>query len=268
MRFQAPAREAVDPARFDHPVFAGCHRHRDLLLAPDWPSLDELNRRMASVDPGIGFVAQDRDLLADGLHYERRIAEQGQVATRPGNWHDLLNAQIWLSQPRIKRAINARQVADLGIAGPGQRTRDQCALTHFDEAGVIVVLREPSLLSAWDRHDWPALFLDHGARWQDAVDLVVIGHALLEHALWPDPALVGKCLVVVGAQPQQALQHAADAIACGRTLTDPQQLRPLPLAGIPGWHPLAGDADFYRQHPCFRPVRQGRRYPDPIVAEA
>ena len=56
----------------------------------------------------------------------------------------------------------------------------------------------------------------------------------------------------------------AAAIAAGRCLGDPQELRPLPLSGIPGWHRQAQDAGFYRDQPCFRPVRAGRIYPGPL----
>ncbi len=263
MRFLAPARQDVAPARFDHPIFAGYQRHRDLLAGADWPSLDELNRRMAAVDPGICFVRQDRALLEDGLHYERRIAERGQVATREGNWHDLLNALVWIEQPQLKRAVNARQVADLGAAGHGQRTRAQCALTHFDEAGLIVVLPSHESLVAWDRHDWPALFSDHD--WPSQIELIVFGHALLEHALLADAAPVGKCLVLVDPMARQSsAEWMAQAIASASVLRDPQELRPLPLVGVHGWHALAGQQDFYDTHPCFRPIRAGRHYPAPL----
>ncbi len=264
MRFQAPARQDVAPARFDHPIFAGYQRHRDLLVGAHWPSLDELNRRMATVDPGIRFVRQDRELLQDGLHYERRIAERGCVATREGNWHDLLNALVWLEQPQLKRAVNARQAADLGAAGAGQRTRGQCALTHFDEAGLIVVLPSEEPLTAWDRHDWQVLFSDRS--WTSGVELIVFGHALLEHALLVDAAPVGKCLVVVGpASRERSAGLLAHLIASATVLVDPQELRPLPLLGIHGWHASAGQPDFHAVHPCFRPLRAGRRYPAPIV---
>lgn len=56
MRFVAPLRGTVDSACFDHPVFAAYARHLDLLRAEHWPALDELDRRMGAVDPGIRFV--------------------------------------------------------------------------------------------------------------------------------------------------------------------------------------------------------------------
>jgi hypothetical protein len=69
-------------------------------------------------------------------------------------------------------------------------------------------------------------------------------HALV--ASWPD-----------------AEQHVADGIASGRLLSDPQELRPLPLAGVPRWHPDSSSPDFFARMPCFRPIRAGRQYPAP-----
>jgi hypothetical protein len=265
MRFVAPARTQVAPERFAHPVFDGYRRHLDLLAGPDWPTLATLDQRMVAVDPGIRFVRQGAGLLADGRHYEQRIAEDGAVATRPDNWHDLLNALVWIEHAPLKRALNARQVADIAVHGPRERSRGQYALTHFDEAGVVVALDDPDLLAAWDRHDWPALMAGRDALWHGPARPLVFGHALLEHALHPWPWLVAKALVVVADRPiASQLAALAHAIENDDALTDPLQLRPLPLAGLPGWHPDAAQPDFHRQAPCFQPVRPGRHYPPPL----
>ena len=265
MRFVAPARSAVDADCFDHPAFAAFVRHLDLLTSPQWPSLDALNAAMATVDPGIRFVQQDAALLADGEHYETRIARFGHVATRADNWHDLLNALVWMRYPALKHALNARQVADIAIAGSRQRTRGQCALTHFDEAGIVVIAPDERIVDAWDRHDWATLFLTHASAWRRDIRVHVVGHALLEHALYPQPYLVGKALLLRSDASADLLPQLAHAIKDGQLLRDPQELRPLPLAGLPGWHPRAGEPAFYDEAPCFRPVRSGRRYPPPFT---
>ena len=59
------------------------------------------------------------------------------------------------------------------------------------------------------------------------------------------------------------VETVARAIDEGRVLGDPLQLRPLPLAGIPGWHEVQ-DAAFYRNADYFRPLRPGRNYPPPL----
>lgn len=264
MRFRAPARDAVDPRVFDAPMFEAFAEHRDWLLAPQWPSVDALDACAAQLQrsPPLRFVEQSPALLADGLHYEQRIAAHGLIATRPGNWHDLFNALVWLRWPSIKQALNRRQADDVQRFGPRQRSRAQCALTHFDEAGLLLLLRDRSRIDAWDRHDWPSLFC---ALDTEAIGVVVIGHALLEHALEPDRLLCGKALAIhcddPAAEVPRAVEQVAGAIAAGELLNDPQELRPLPVMGLPGWHPRAGHRDFIAEAACFQPLRDGRRYP-------
>jgi hypothetical protein len=271
MRFVAPLRDAVDAAVFSRPPLAQWSEFAALLETPQWPALSELNAARDSVANAINaanytlphFVEQNPQLLLDGLHYESRIAELGLVATRLGSWHDLLNALIWLRYPQLKSALNARQVAEIALIGVKQRTRAQYALTHFDEAGVIVQLAEPSLLKLWDAHDWHGLFWHEREAWRDGrIRVDVFGHALLEHALKPGVLFVGKALVM---SPHEDAASAAASIAAavraGNLLNDPLELRPLPLSGIPGWHDGNEHAAFYTDAPCFRPLRAGRIYP-------
>ncbi len=258
-RFIAPPRGVVAADVFAQPLFAGFSRYADLMTAADWPTVAALDARLML--PGRQLVEQDDVLLADGLHYEQRIA-QGRIATRAANWHDLFNALVWARHPAIKDALNARQCLHIRCHGPQQRNRAQAALTQFDETGVIVRLRDPAVLQAWDRHDWAALFVDGVGRWRSGKIAVaaVIGHALMEQALLPGRLLVGKCVVVCADEDGRAVAQVAQMIQSGRALSDPLELRPLPLMGIPGWHPQQ-DAAFYRQADYFRPLREGRRYP-------
>jgi hypothetical protein len=256
---------------FEHAMFAGIHGSRDLFLDSDMDALDR-----AAGGCGIRFAAQTPALLADGLHYETRIATANVVATRPGV-HDRFNALVWLRHTALKRAMNARQVADIARVGPKQRTRGQCALTHFDEAGAIVWIDGDDLVDAWSAHDWDALFAARRDAWGSRVALTVIGHALFEYAFEHGELPVAKALAVrtdrraIEAHSVHAFltswpdaeRRVAEGIASGRLLSDPQELRPLPLAGIPGWHPDSSSPDFFARMPCFRPIRAGRRYPEP-----
>ncbi|TCO40415.1 DUF3025 domain-containing protein [Dokdonella fugitiva] len=254
--------------------------------AASLPGLDQLERRRrrAHEEDGIGrpvIVAQTRDLLDDGLHYEMRVAARSVLATRDGDAHDAFNALVWLRHPQLKWALNARQAADVARVGAKQRTRAQCALTHFDEAGAIVWLASPRLLAAWDAHDWNALFVGGQQAWGDELAVTVFGHALLEHVWNGHASPTAKCLVVevdraalrprVGEAaivarwpPEEA--RLAEAIRAGRLLADPQELRPLPLAGIRGWHEPGSTARLVAQGACFRPLREGRRYPAPWLS--
>ncbi|HEX5307443.1 MAG TPA: DUF3025 domain-containing protein [Dyella sp.] len=263
-RYLAPAREAVDPAAFAAPPLVDWCEYDALLRGPHWPAIDDLNvRRHDAAMPH--FAAQDAALLADGLHYEQRIAERGLVATRERNWHDLFNALVWLRYSALKAALNRRQVREIARMGPRQRSRPQYAMTHFDEAGVIVRVADPALLALWDAHNWHGLFWRERAAWIDGrIAVTVFGHALLEHALVPGKLLVGKALVFAAGVhvPMEDLVHAAAAaIEAGAALNDPLELRPLPLSGIPGWHADNGEEAFHRAAPCYQPRRAGRDYP-------
>lgn len=272
MRFVPPPRHCLPSNAFDQPVFADHRPWRGLLEGPEWPDLTMVNEAISArhADTGDAITFVDAAHV-DGEHYESRIFSSGQVATRTGNWHDLFNALAWARCPAIKSALNRRQVDDLAVVGPRTRTRAQQALTHFDEAGIVVVLHDAAVLAAWDRHDWTTLFLAHHEAWHDGrIQWCLVGHAVLEHALDPAMWLVAKALVFdAGDVPTAALERAAidhrtaSLLHAGDGLNDPQQLRPLPVSGIPGWRAQVQDAAFYRDAPCFRPRREHRRYPPP-----
>jgi hypothetical protein len=268
MRYRAPSRDAVAGEVFDRPPLCAWTEYRDLLYGPRWPTIDGLNVLRPSGSRW-RFAAQTPELLADGLHYEQRIAEHGAIATREGNWHDLFNALVWLRHAQLKRVLNAQQVSEIARMGPKLRSRAQYALTHFDEAGVVVTLADPGLLALWDAHDWYGLFWHRRAAWQDGtIGVELFGHALLEHALTPEKLLVGKavvCLAPPGTAVATAAATVARSIARGDCLRDPLELRPLPLSGIPGWHPDNAAESFHLEAECYQPRRPDRRYPPPLA---
>ncbi|HSX59995.1 MAG TPA: DUF3025 domain-containing protein [Tahibacter sp.] len=263
MRFVAPSREVFDRAVLRHPPLAAWNAVGDWIAAARFPSVAELNRDW---DAGWRFVEQTPQLLADGLHYETRIHARAEIATRADNWHDFFNALVWRRFTPLKAALNRRQVAEIALMGDKQRSRAQCALTHFDEGGVIVVLRDRELLARWDAHDWRALFWEAREAWCDGtIRAEVFGHALLEMALVPGKLITGKAIAVVaGPDDGDAMTTVARAIDNGSILTDPQELRALPISGIPGWNPANDSAAFYAEAECFRPLRAGRIYPEPL----
>ncbi|HKA91597.1 MAG TPA: DUF3025 domain-containing protein [Haliangiales bacterium] len=129
-----------------------------------WPAVEEIDRRLAA-DAGVRFVAAEK-----GPGYAARIVEQREVPTRPGSWHDFLNALVWAAFPRAKRALTARLHALAALRGGGNRGREEDFLALWDEGGVAVV--------------------DGGAE-------VVFGHAVYEHLVRGE-SVRGLALAVAG----------------------------------------------------------------------
>ncbi len=95
----------------------------------------------------------------------------------------------------------------------------------------------------------------------------MFGHAVLEHALDPSRLLVGKALLMraeARTPTEDWMASIAERIACGDALNDPLELRPLPLAVLPGWHAQSTEGAFLHTAPCFQPLREGRCYPSPL----
>jgi hypothetical protein len=63
----------------------------------------------------------------------------GEVETRPDNWHDFFNALVWLSFPQTKNC-RQRQSCRSAMSRSGEaRGTIRDALTHFDECGIVVL---------------------------------------------------------------------------------------------------------------------------------
>jgi hypothetical protein len=172
----------------DHPLFWAVARFAARLAPssgfPDVASLDRL-----FTEAGVRFEESRPRGRGPrvGPSYDERIAT-GVVPTRPGSWHDLMNALVWAAFPRTKRALHARQrevvARDLDGAGPGEaraRSREGDALALFDEGGAALLVGPGDAVRlgrALDERDDAALarLLAGGA-----VRPVLFGHALYEH---------------------------------------------------------------------------------------
>jgi len=99
--------------------------------------------------------------------------------------------------------------------------------------------------------------------------LHVFGHAVYEKLLRPYIGLTGHAIVF---EVEQAMIDAlaADRIRAldGRLATffrersglrSPQDLHPLPLLGVPGWHPETAHETFYDNRDYFRSGRRACR---------
>lgn len=201
---------------------------------------------------------------ADGLVYECRIWESGEVETRPDNWHDWFNALVWLSFPKTKIAVSARHVRAMMPEG-ATRGSERDALTHFDECGIVVLSSDPALLDLLRAFQWKTLFVERRAEVERCMRFVVFGHATYEALLKPFRGLTAKAVLheVDAAwlqMPVAAQLLAVDALlaadlSSGR-YTRPRDFQPLPLLGIPGVVPENADPAYYDDTWQFRPGRQ------------
>jgi hypothetical protein len=250
---------------FDHPAFAPYRTLIDALgLAhgiprPNPDGLEALNALAAMLGTTQAHGLPLRFFVPDGRlsarDYETHILETGQVPTRADTWHDVLNALVWLRFPRFKSALNAAHGEAIALEADSRRGRRRDALTVLDESGVWVISRD----AAWPRllaeRAWQALFWQHRHEIASAMRFVVVGHALLEKALAPYPAMTGKCLMLISESldPDAADAQAVTALDA---IDNPRQLAPLPVQGIPGWDAANADSAFYDNEAVFRPARE------------
>lgn len=231
-----------------------------------WPGLTELNRLaensglVNAAGRPVRFVAQT--VRCGQRDYEAQILSTGRVPTRAENWHDLLNALVWLALPRTKAALNAVQCS--ALAAGGRRPPLSDAATLFDESGLVLLARDDGMAGLLRARRWREAFLDRRAAWCE-VRCYVVGHALLEKALAPFPAMTAKCLALTSealpapdAPPPDWLDRAIAQRWTGGCVRTPADLFPLPVLGIPGVWPANEQPDFYADARVFRPSGRQR----------
>lgn len=192
--------------------------HFDTLSAfPSPEALSDLYRaRVAGLDlPPLRFVAAKkvrkprakRQAIALDTLYEGRVIARGEVPTRPDDWHDLFNALAFVTFPRAKRALHARQYAILQARVPpgttrlpNARTREQDALSLFDEGGIVVASCDGDDRARAMRAPSPG------------VHVVPFGHALYEHMVAGLPCPLGTLhhVVVPSSTSRTSLIDAVD----------------------------------------------------------
>ncbi|MBN4668041.1 DUF3025 domain-containing protein [Pandoraea nosoerga] len=236
------------------------------LAASDWREALAAQAAAAGLTSGQGcplrFVAQEA--LPAGTAYEAFIAATGGVPTRR-NLHDFFNALIWLTYPRGKAALNARQAAALaarGVQPTRGATRD--AATLFDENAVIFACSDSSLGAALRAFDWHTLFVERRAHWGLACEVQPFGHALLEKLVAPYKSITAHAWIVdvpadyFGWAPPQRRRWLDDRIAPTLAVAPlaTRDFAPLPVLGIPGWWAANADPGFYLDTTVFRTGRR------------
>ena len=263
--------------RLRAPVFAPLAPALERLPRDRWPTHADLNTLAAGIRTARGmpvrFVPPRPAAGRERRPYELHIAATGEVETRPANWHDLFNALAWVAYPRAKARINEQHAALLEARGESEsrrRSPERDALTLFDEGGVAVASSDASLLRLIVDFEWKTLF------WQRRGDVLArmrffaFGHACHEQSLAPYLGMVAKTVLVPVEESFLALPPARQVAAVDERLAahfadparfpSPRALPPMPVLGIPGWHPgnqaeaFYDDADHFRSKPRARKV--------------
>lgn len=253
-----------------HPVIAS--------LGEAFPALPELNQLLSSAHSTIAvqsghalrFVPQETGKLAFESQYEPRCYLSGEVQSRAHNWHDLLNALVWLTFPKAKAAINTRHYQALlqrhEAASGSQRGAVRDTNTLMDESGIIVACADPQLAQALRDFQWHELFWQRRAAVQKNMGFYLFGHGLYEKALQPYIGLTGQGIILdVDAEffawtHQRQLAHLDERLAAywsdQRNCLNTRELSPVPLLGVPGWCAENEVASFYDNTQYFRPGRR------------
>jgi hypothetical protein len=178
--------------------------------------------------------------MPEGEAYESFIFRTRTCPTRE-NAHDFFNALAWLKFPDLKSRLNELQAGEIARTGIGTtRGPVRDAITIFDENGAFLDAPQP-LWDALVAREWRRLFVDLRPLWNEA-RVTIFGHAMLEKLLSPRKDLTAH-------------------VWCGEQAFTREQLQakpfaPLPLMGIPLWHPENQNFCFYDDSLVFRPHRR------------
>jgi DUF3025 family protein len=256
--------------RLGDAIFDTIRPFLEKLPAERWPTLAELTALAEGVTTSAGkpvkFVPPGTDPVPGVKpQYELRIAETGEVETRTENWHDLFNALAWIAFPQAKARINAQHAAILeegGEAEARQRGPERDALTLFDEAGVIVASRSPELLRLIAAFEWKELFWHRRTQLEAHVRFIPFGHGLFEQALAPYIGMVAKTVFVPVSDfffmlPPESQREEADRLVAAhfadrKRFASAKSMAPMPVLGVPGWHPETANEGFYDLATYFR----------------
>ncbi len=199
------------------------------------------------------------------IDFERRVVEHNELIVRPDNLHDVLNALVWLTFPKTKRAISHAHVA-LGVNVDGKtRPRRRDVLTVFDESGMIVLSTRDDLRELNRTHQWRELFVTHRAAFRAEALPILFGHGAMEQLGNQLPlvhhGLTAKALwlpLAVNTSLCELDDYLSTRIVNGERLHEQEHTIPMPLLGLPGWFAENQSPDCYNDESVFRPLRRSR----------
>jgi len=258
-------------------LFTPLHRVIAELGESDFPTLQDCNALLAKYPPSISvlsgmplrFVPQQSGVLPFEAQYEPRCYLAGEVQMRTNNWHDLLNAMVWLTFPKTKAALNSRHYHALIDEMESDKTRRGSVRdvnTLLDESGVIVVYADAELADLLRCFKWKELFLQRREQVRAGMGFFILGHGLYEKARQPYVGMTGHGLLIKVAHQYfswplaQQLKHLdyllANHLATPGRCCSTRELSPVPLLGVPGWSTDNENAAYYDNISYFRPGRR------------
>jgi hypothetical protein len=269
------------------PAFAPLYPVISRIENEGFPTLRDCNSLLAEQQPGIAvlgghalrFVPQEYGKLPFEAQYEPRCYLKGEVPTREDNWHDLLNALVWLTFPQSKAAINARHFRALTEEGDSalhsQRGAVRDTNTLLDESGVVVACADAELAELMRNFQWKELFWQRRERVISGMGFYLFGHGLYEKTLRPYIGMTGQGLLLpvepaFFTWPQaQQLAHLdrllADYLNADAHCRSTRELTPVPLLGVPGWATENNCEAYYENTAYFRPGRHRRAQRTPLM---
>ena len=248
------------PPAPSHPAFAPYRRWLVAGTLPDPAQLNAWARDAQLALPGGKPLTFAEGAPGSALAYEAAVADDGIVHVRRGQWHDALNALVWLAFPRTKAALNARHVQDRTSATANRRSRGRDAATLLDESGLVLVCGDPDLARLLRERAWRALFDTRRDAVIRTMQPYAIGHGMLVKLLAPFRAITARTLILpidpatlpAGAAGRARVDEAA-ARAIGDAALRPEALPPLPVAALPGWDSEGLGTRLFDDRSVFRP---------------
>ncbi len=159
----------------------------ELICLPQFRAEEKKSRRR-----GASKISDGNLIKPGGYHeYDRQISLHNQVPTRPGNWHDFFNFVIWASFPITKYALHGlgyRAANEYLKNNSFNRSRINDLVTLFDEGGVAIIIFDQELYNTLIVRDTLSLS-EIGPKYQDDIQCVIFGHALLESIFF------GRCTI-------------------------------------------------------------------------
>jgi hypothetical protein len=219
---------------------------RALEPSDDFPSADGLLKVFATAPP-IRFVEapparRRREPVDARTLYDGRVTIEGAVPTRTRCWHDFMNALVWGTFPRAKRALHARQHRAIAArlvpnarTLPPVRTPELDALALLDEGGIAVLTTDPERAHAALATRQPGVLRALVAS-GDAL-AVIFGHAIYESlALAVAPAVAAAVILPRDPSQPDAVSDAdrglARCIDDSALLRSPRELRRVDVSEV------------------------------------